>query len=261
MRACRKIEPGRPSRAPLAARAKPTDQTRGRQAAAAGVWTRTGCDSVALVAKSVPRFASLLLGLFACSGGGDHPASIGDSPDPPVAPAPSDAPVAPPGTGLRYSVGDTLDSALSWRGFADGGSEASQIAVSDYLDTTGSRGINALLITEGTTVCPACLLEAKDLPGRLSGPWGKLGVKVVQLLVQDSAGAGATTITAEQWRKATQASWAVAADPGFTFARAGSNPFPVQILVNPRTLRIVARFDGYHATLPEVDALAESNQP
>ena len=225
------------------------------------MWVLTDHATVPVVAKSVPRGRLMLLGLLACCGGGDHPAAIGDAPDPPAASSPSDAPVAPAGTGLRYSVGDTLDHTLAWQGFVDGSAEASLISVTDYLDPTGARGINALLITQGTTVCPACLKEAQDLPARLAGAWGTLGVKVLQLLVQDSAGAGATTVTAEQWRKATQASWAVAADPGFTFAQAGSNPFPVQILVNPRTLQIVARFDGYHATLPQVDALAQSNQP
>jgi hypothetical protein len=159
-----------------------------------------------------------------------------------------------------YKVGDTIDPTTSWHGYAENSSEEIVISISDFYDPTGSKGIAALLITEGSTDCPACVTEAMDLPGHIAGSWAKNGIKVLQLMVSDATGKAATSGTALQWGKKVHATWPVAADPDFTFAQAGNNPYPIQVIVDPRTMKIVARISGYHTTYPELDSLAEKNK-
>jgi hypothetical protein len=159
-----------------------------------------------------------------------------------------------------YSVGDVLDAGLSWQGFAEGSGEPGTITLADYHDPTGEKGIRALLITEGQADCAPCVQEAKVLQKKMAGPWLDRGTRVVQLLVSDASGKPATTSTAQAWKTKIQASWAVGIDPDFTFAQVGSNPYPIQVLVDPRTLTIVDRFAGYRPELPEVEALAEKNR-
>jgi hypothetical protein len=204
--------------------------------------------------------------MVACSGA-DHPAPVGD-PEEIVgsggAGGSAGAEGAPgPGSGSVfhvYKVGDTLPGELTWQGFPEGSTELTTLALADYHDPTGAKGINALLITEGSPTCGPCIVEAKDLPPRLAGQWGKLGVRVLQLMIDNGHSGTATSLTAQQWKNSVKATWAVGVDADFTFAELGSNPLPIQIVVDPRTLKVVARLNGYQATLPAVDELAESNQ-
>jgi hypothetical protein len=159
-----------------------------------------------------------------------------------------------------YKVGDKLDPATGWHGYLEGSTEESVITLGDFYDPSGSKGIAALLITEGSTDCPACVTEAMDLPGHVAGSWKTNGVKVLQLMVSDATGMAATTGTAAQWSKKVHATWPVAADPDFTFATAGENPYPIQVVIDPRTLTIVARITGYHSTYDSLDSLAEKNK-
>lgn len=165
-----------------------------------------------------------------------------------------------PAPGVFYNVGDVLDAKLAWQGYIEGSDELSTISLSDYHDPTGTLGVRALLITEGQSDCGPCVAEAKDLAQKMPAKWKDLGIKVIQLLVSDSNGDPASTAIAFAWKNKVKASWAVGIDPGFTFAQIGSNPYPIQIIVDPRTLTIVNRIEGYHAELPELEALAKKNQ-
>lgn len=168
--------------------------------------------------------------------------------------APGDPPPA------NSIVGTVLDPAMSWKGYTAGSDELGVVTLSEYFDPKGDKGIRALLITEGQSDCGPCIAEATDIHENLQGKWGQLGIKVMQLVVSDINGQTATTSTAYAWKKRIAASWAVAADPEFTFAEVGSNPYPIQIIVDPRTLTITHRLEGYRKELPELEALAEKNQ-
>lgn len=212
---------------------------------------------------------------MACSSG-DGPQAIGDAPDDTPSQGSQGGAAGSGGTGGGgqggsndptttgpsdgfYKVGDKLDPATSWHGYAEGSSEEIVISMADFYDPMGSKGLAAVLITEGSTDCPACITEAMDLPGHVAGSWSKNGVKVLQLMVSDQ-GKDASSGTALQWGKKVHATWPVAADPDFTFAAQGENPYPIQVVIDPRTLTIVARIAGYHTTYPELDALAEKNK-
>lgn len=165
-----------------------------------------------------------------------------------------------PATGAFYNVGDTLDPTLSWQGYTEGSDELGTISLADYHDPTGALGVRAILLTEGQADCAPCVAEAKDLTAKMAGKWKDKGIKIIQLLVSDALGKPASSFVAFTWKNKVNASWAVGLDPQFTFAQNGSNPYPIQVIIDPRTLTIVDRIEGYRAELPEVEALAEKNQ-
>lgn len=143
-------------------------------------------------------------------------------------------------------VGDVVSGGLSWQGFAEGASQAGTISIQDYFDCDGSKGINALLIINSATWCGACQSEASDLPSHASS-FKQKGIRVLTLMVENQSHAPATLSTAQTWRNYFGLqSFATAADPDFTFAGYGSVSLPLQILVDPRTMEIVDRIDGYY---------------
>lgn len=223
------------------------------------------------------RLAALLalpLCLLGACGGDDKPGGISDGTTSPAGPtgggqagqggaagsgvgAPGDPP--PSGEGF-IQVGDKLDPELAWPGYVEGNPDAGMISLGDYFDPDGSKGITALLITEGQADCGPCIKEAKDIAASLPEKWTPAGIRVVQLVVSDIKGNPATLDTALAWKQSSAASWPVGADPNFTFAQLGSNPYPIQVIVDPRTLTVVDRLEGYRPTLPELEALAKKNR-
>ena len=159
------------------------------------------------------------------------------------------------------TMGDVLSPSLSWQGYAAGSSNVTTIKASDYYDCDGSKGINALVLDESATWCGACQQEAMDLPAQISGQWGPDGVQFVTLMIEDANSQPATTQTALDWRNQfSLTSIAVVADPNFTFAMNGTNGLPTNILVDPRTMKIVALTQGYGGADPAVDQLAKMNK-
>ena len=150
----------------------------------------------------------------------------------------------PDGVG-GVDVGDLVAGNLAWQGYSEGASQSGTVSIQDYLDCDGSKGINALLIINSATWCGACQTEATDLPSYVSTFENK-GIRVLTLMVENQSGAPATLSTATSWRDYFGLEdLATAADPNFTFAGFGSVGLPLQILVNPRTMKIVDRTEGY----------------
>jgi len=160
----------------------------------------------------------------------------------------------------RYVIGDVLPSDMSWDGVFEAKTETGPITLESYHDPDGSKGINALLISEGHPLCSRTLAETTDLPDRLAGGWKTAGIHEIQLFLRDTQLRPATVQTAVDWKTVHQATWAVGTDPGFTFARQGLNELPVRVLVDPRTLVLTARQEGYY-DFPAVEQLASKNQP
>jgi hypothetical protein len=115
---------------------------------------------------------------------------------------------------------------------------------------------------EAALWCGPCQQEATDLPGFISGTWGKDGVTVVSLVVQDLQQKPADTSHALTWRnqfKLGSLMW-VAADPAWIFSHSGTNGLPMNVLVDPRTMKITKILEGYGGQDPAVDALAKKNK-
>jgi hypothetical protein len=96
----------------------------------------------------------------------------------------------------------------------------------------------------------------------MSGSWGKDGVKVITLMIQDENRNAATTMTAQQWVSAhSLTSIDVCADPNNSLSM-GYAGLPGNFLVDPRTMKIVSEMDGTNAPDPDpaVDQLALKNK-
>jgi hypothetical protein len=203
--------------------------------------------------KTAVRSLLIVLASGACTGSApSRPPVLGSEPDANVQADTSD-------TKTRYVVGETLPLDMSWQGYLGGSSQAGTVSLSAYSDPDGSKGINALVISTGKTACYWTVKETEALPGLLATSWKSEGVQELQLLIEDDAGQPATVDTVLEWKVMYGATWTVAADPNFTFARKGINGLPVRLLVDPRTMTVVAREEGFTA-FPQVDALAQSNR-
>lgn len=157
---------------------------------------------------------------------------------------------------------------LTWQGYAAGKSAtaAETIASTDLFDCDGTKGINAIVFDVSAEWCAACQAEAADMKTLLP-QYAALGVKVVTLMVQDAAYQPATLTTASAWKQQYNLrDVSVCADPSFAFQPSGSGSvsLPLEILVDPRTMKIVSTNGGYMSHYPltpsaDVVSLAKKN--
>jgi hypothetical protein len=210
------------------------------------------------IALTLPLLAALVIG---CAS--EDPKWNG--PPPAGGPAP-----APPGQGasctypkVNYgsAVGDIVDPTLTWGGYPAGAGQPGEIAIRDYFDCAGKKGINAILALEVSVLCEPCREEAKLMRDLLDGPWKEMGVQVVSLIVLDQNGAPATPDVALAWRDefGLDAS-AVVADPELSFPPHQSGVvYPGRAVIDPRTMKIVEVAYGYSGELDVIEHLAEKN--
>jgi thiol-disulfide isomerase/thioredoxin len=164
-------------------------------------------------------------------------------------------------TGARVGKSAPLDA--SFRGYVERSTTASTIALRDYSDPDGAKGINAVLIIVSATWCIACQYEARTLEREIADGWGALGIRVLTLMTEDTAANPATEATALEWKKRYKLdSVAVAADPGRTFELAGKlgTSLPTKIVIDPRTMKIVDVQEGFNGKYPALLALAQANK-
>lgn len=194
----------------------------------------------------------VMLGAAGCSssssGSGDTvvdsgataPAQDSAAPSTDAAPdAPANGCVYPAGP-YGITVGKVLNPNLQWQGFLPGATSPSTVSVSDLYDCDGSKGINAVVVDSSGQWCVACQYVMQNLPTWESPKgdnWTKLGVQILNLVIQNNNYEPATITTAQQWR--TQ--WKlenifVVADPNDTFP---TQSLPYELLVDPRTMKIV----------------------
>lgn len=138
------------------------------------------------------------------------------------------------------AVGKVLDPTLQWQGYVPNASTASTIKITDLYDCDGSKGINAIVVDSAGQWCVACQGIAQEIPTWLSpngDNWTKLGVKILNLVIQNNDYLPATVTTAEQWRTQWKlTSIYVVADPNDTFP---TNELPYELLIDPRTMKVV----------------------
>jgi len=173
-----------------------------------------------------------------------------------------------PTTGFGNGVGNVVPPHRQWDGFPEGSkagvaTDAVPVLLDDYFDCDGSRGINAILLDESAVWCGACELAATDINNKLKTSWSTLGIKVITLMIDDvDTETPATTATALKWKTTFHLdSSAVVADPQFTFIppNASSIGLPLELIVDPRTMTIVASEEGYSGDYSELVALAKKN--
>jgi len=162
-------------------------------------------------------------------------------------------PAGPYGT----SSGKIIDPNLTWDGYREDQDQVATISIQEYFDCDGTKGINAVLITQGAIWCSACKAEASEFNSLIANGWAQKGIRVLSLIIEDNYQNPATVKHAKQWKDYFKAKgWAVAADPKFTFASSGSNGLPTVLFVDPRTMKIVAKTQGAgsHSKLEQLAA-------
>jgi thiol-disulfide isomerase/thioredoxin len=157
--------------------------------------------------------------------------------------------------------GSVIPPNLTWQGYVQGSSSVSSISAQDLYDCDGRNGVNAIVFDESALWCGACQQEASQLASYMQ-TWGPQGVKFVTLIIQDQAGQPANTSAALTWRNQFNLGSiaSVIADPAFSFAHAGNNGLPTNILVDPRTMKIVGIMEGFGGMDPAVSQLAIKNK-
>ena len=194
------------------------------------------------------------------SGTGDPDVATQDPPD--TSPPPCQYPPGPYGTTLGAIVAPTW----TWQGYVKGSNAVTTLKITDLYDCDGTKGITAVLIDEAALWCGPCNQEAMDLPAQMNAVWTAQGVVAVSLVVEsDVAGhPPATTNDALRWRDAYGLGPVAnsVADPNWTFAHTGSIGLPQNLLVDPRTMKIVHYQEGYGGVdaEPEVSQLALKNK-
>jgi hypothetical protein len=153
-----------------------------------------------------------------------------------------------------------VDPSLTWQGYLPGSTTIATLHATDLFDCDKSRGINAIVFDESATWCGACQQEAGDLEGQMTSAWKTEGVFFVTLMCQDANGNPATTDTASQWKSAYGLNdIAVVSDPNASFLQ-NTGGLPTNVLVDPRTMKIVSSSEGYGGPDPAVDQLAQKNK-
>lgn len=164
-----------------------------------------------------------------------------------------------PESGFGVNAGSYVNGNLAWQGYAEGSSQLGSVSIQDYFDCDGSKGINAILIDSSAVWCGVCQEEASDLPSQAASFQAK-GIRVITLMIEDNSGNPATTSTATSWRNNFGLdAFSVVADPNFSFGGNGSVGLPLQIIVDPRTMKIVAREEGFGGDYSTVLQLAQKN--
>lgn len=141
--------------------------------------------------------------------------------------------------------GSFVEGDFSWMCAGDA------VTASDLFDCDGSKGINAIVFDVSAEWCAACISEASDFK-TLIPQYEMLGVKAITLMVEDAAHSPATLMTATNWKSTYNLAIDVCADPYFSFhpPSGSSVNLPVEIVVDPRTMRITHVTEGYFSHYP-----------
>jgi hypothetical protein len=161
------------------------------------------------------------------------------------------------------TMGMVVSPSLTWKGYLPGSTTISTLKSTDLYDCDGTKGINALLVDEAALWCGPCQMEAQSQSPlvQTGGKWLTEGVVWLTLVIQDLNMAPATVANANTWRIEfkLQQSY-VFADPLFDFGHSGQNGLPTNILIDPRTMKIVSIVEGYAGPDdPSIDQLAAQN--
>jgi hypothetical protein len=162
------------------------------------------------------------------------------------------------------AMGQVIPGTYTWHGYLPGGTALTTMKASDLYDCDGTKGINAILFDSAALWCGPCQMEASANSPlvQMGGKWQTEGVAWVTLVIQDLNQNPATTANATTWRNEFKLQPAyVFADPSLDFGHAGQNGLPTNVLVDPRTMKVVNIVEGYGGPDdPSVDALALKNK-
>jgi len=183
--------------------------------------------------------SAVLFGLLACGSGGPQiPEELLDC----DCQSEGEYPPGPYGAEL----GDTIED-FSFRGLQNPevNEDWKELRFSDYYDPQGEKGLTLLLLNTAAVWCQPCVIEHSDLPSRAE-QYKDEGLAVFSALFQDADAEPADEATLLTWTRTFGTNFAMALDPSYQMGRFGpaASP-PLNLVVDPRDMKILARFIGY----------------
>jgi hypothetical protein len=169
-----------------------------------------------------------------------------------------------PTENIGVTVGKTVRDQLVWQGYINGENEPTEVAMSEYLDCSGVKSVNALLVVQSATWCGNCESEAQDIHQHMADAedWPAKGIVPITLMIEDLDQSPARESTALNWRnKFRLNNSVVAADPNISFMdpSASSLGLPLVIIIDPRTMEVVHTQEGYSGDHSLLESLAAKN--
>lgn len=159
-----------------------------------------------------------------------------------------------PSEGVGYEPGDVVANAcfVGYRApdrVAPSEQHRETLAFSDYYDPAGTKGVSLLLINTAAIWCMACVDEHRTLPehARALAPQGLV---ILSTLFQDAKRDPASLEDLERWIDNFGTNFPMVADPGLQLdGYASSDSAPLNMVVDPRNMRILRKFVGNQSTL------------
>jgi len=152
---------------------------------------------------------------------------------------------------------------MTWQGYVANSSAVSTIKMRDFFDCDGTKGINAILVDTSAVWCGPCNQESSQLESVMMQQWSPLGVQVLLLLWQNISRGPATMADVTAWKSKYGLDMvSCAVDDQFQFAHPNSSvSLPTNVLIDPRSMKIVAIGKGYGGGPdPVVAKLATNNK-
>jgi len=123
------------------------------------------------------------------------------------------------------------------------------LAFSDYYDPVGTKGVSLLLINTSAIWCMACVDEHRTMPEH-QAELGPQGLVILSTLFQDAKRDPASLDDVERWIANFHTNFPMVADPDIQLDRyASSDLAPLNMVVDPRSMKILRKYVGNQGTL------------
>lgn len=177
----------------------------------------------------------------------DRPATDPPATDPSTDPPATDPPADPPPPAYPDGAAGTKQGLVfpdvEIEGYREGTGEWTKLAMRDYYDPDGKKGITGVYVIVAAEWCGVCQQEAARLPKEYPA-WRARGARFLQVLGQDSGGKPAYKAVVDRWQTRFHLGLDVGADPKLDFMPKGATGFPTCFVIDPRTMKIVRVLPG-----------------
>lgn len=162
-----------------------------------------------------------------------------------IADAPSCAAPDYPSEGVGTEVGDVAKNAcfVGYRA-PDRVAPTETVALSDYYDPAGTKGVSLLLLNTAAIWCAACVAEHGYLPEKAT-ELGPRGLVILSTLFQDGQRNPADLADLERWVDNFGPNFPMVADPDLEMGLyASPDSAPLNMVVDPRDMKILRKYVG-----------------
>lgn len=123
------------------------------------------------------------------------------------------------------------------------------IALSDFYDPDGTRGVHLLLVNTAALWCSACRIEHEDL-FEYAERLRPRGLAVLSALFQGVEREPANLEDLTLWVETYRTNFPMLLDPGYSFGLyASAETAPLNLVVDARTMRILKKYIGDQAAV------------